>query len=194
MLKQALTKVPILAFPTENDPFILDCDASNIGQGAVLSQVQDGREKVICYFSKCFSKPERQYCVTRRELLAIVNAIKHFHNYLYGRRFTVRTDHGSLRWLLNFKLVEGQLARWLTFLSAYDNVIEYRQGKIHNNADALSRRPCHDILCKYCDRLEERCNETMKIDQNNETCKWDDRFEGVQRQRIRVESLLMDGP
>ena len=171
MLKQALTKVPILAFPTENDPFILDCDASNIGQGAVLSQVQDGREKVICYFSKCFSKPERQYCVTRRELLAIVNAIKHFHNYLYGRRFTVRTDHGSLRWLLNFKLVEGQLARWLTFLSAYDNVIEYRQGKIHNNADALSRRPCHDILCKYCDRLEERCNEIMKIDRNNETCK-----------------------
>ena len=119
-IKNTLCSAPILAFRTETDPFVIDCDASNVGQGAVLSQIQNGEEKVICYFSRCFSRAERNYCATRRELLAVVNAIKHFHHYLYGNRFTVRSDHGSLRWLLNFKILDGQLARMLTFLSAYD--------------------------------------------------------------------------
>jgi hypothetical protein len=69
--------------------FIIDCDASNDGMGGVLSQVQIGTEKVICYFSKAFTKPERRYCVTRRELLAVVASIRHFHHYLYGRHFLV---------------------------------------------------------------------------------------------------------
>lgn len=153
-IKEALTTAPILSFPTENDHFILDCDASLLAQGAVLSQVQNGKEKVIGYFSKCFTRTERKYCVTRRELLAVVNAMKHFHHYIYGRKITVRSDHSSLKWLTNFKNVEGQLARWLTFLSAYDFEIIHRAGKVHSNADALSRRPCADRGCKYCARVE----------------------------------------
>ena len=112
-IRTALTQTPVLAYPSQNDHLVLDTDASNYGMGAVLSQIQDDSEKVVCYFGKSFSGPERNYCVTRRELLAIVMSIKHFHHYLYGRRFTVRTDHGPLRWLLNFKNPEGQKAKWL---------------------------------------------------------------------------------
>lgn len=65
--------------------------------------MQDGEEKVIGYFSHALGKEETNYCVTRKELLAIVEAVKQFHCYLYGRRFRLRTDHGSLRWPLNFK-------------------------------------------------------------------------------------------
>ena len=68
--------------------------------------------------------------------------MKHFREYLLGRRFTLRTDHGSLVWLKNFKEPEGQLARWLERLEEYDFTVVHRQGSLHNNADALSRIPC----------------------------------------------------
>lgn len=68
MLKEALITSPILSYPQEEGMFVIDADASNDGMGAVLSQVQGGEEKVISYYSKTFSKPERRYCVTRREL------------------------------------------------------------------------------------------------------------------------------
>ncbi|PIK52385.1 Retrovirus-related Pol polyprotein from transposon, partial [Apostichopus japonicus] len=70
-LKVALTSTPILAFPTPSDKYILDTDASNESLGSVLSQIQGGEERVIAYFSKSFSKAERRYCVTRKELYAI---------------------------------------------------------------------------------------------------------------------------
>ncbi|GFX35073.1 retrovirus-related Pol polyprotein from transposon 412 [Trichonephila clavipes] len=86
-LKEALTSSPILIYPQPDKPFILDTDASNESVGAVLSQEIDGQERVVAYWSKCLSKPERNYCVTRKELLAIVKAIEHFHHYLYGQKF-----------------------------------------------------------------------------------------------------------
>lgn len=153
LLKQALTTSPILVYPCMEKEFILDTDASGTGVGAVLSQIQDnGKEHVIAYFSKALSKTERQYCVTRRELLAIVFAVKHFHHYLYGTHFTVRTDHGALNWLKNFKNPEGQLARWLEVLGTYNYTIKHRPGLKHGNADGLSRRPC--TQCNHCDRKE----------------------------------------
>ena len=135
-LKRALTTAPILGYLTCEDKFIIDCDASNDGMGGILSQVQNGTEKVICYFSKAFTKPERRYCVTRRALLAVVASIRHFHHYLYGRHFLVRSDHVALRWLFMFKNPEGQIARWLETLATYDFNIEHRAGRIHSNADA----------------------------------------------------------
>ena len=74
----------------------MDTDAKNVGMGSVLSEVQEGQEKVISYYSKSFNKAERKYCVTRRELLAVVASIKYFHHYLYGRKFKVRSDHGAI--------------------------------------------------------------------------------------------------
>ncbi|GFV99233.1 retrovirus-related Pol polyprotein from transposon 412 [Trichonephila clavipes] len=86
-LKEALTSSPILIYPQPDKPFILDTDASNESVGAVLSQEIVGQERGVAYWSKCLSKPERNYCVTRKELLAIVKAIEHFHHYLYGQNF-----------------------------------------------------------------------------------------------------------
>ncbi|UYV73793.1 K02A2.6-like [Cordylochernes scorpioides] len=160
-LKQALSSPPMLAYPDPGEPFILDTDASNTGLGAVLSQTQDGVERVIAYFSKTLSKPERNYCVTRRELLAIVKSIEHFHHYLYGQKFLLRTDHAALRWLLNFKSPEGQLARWIQRLQEYDMEIQHRKGKSHGNADALSRRPC-PVNCKHCSKAETQAEHNIR--------------------------------
>ncbi|GBM14276.1 Retrovirus-related Pol polyprotein from transposon 297 [Araneus ventricosus] len=112
-------------------------------------------ERVIAYFSKSLGKPERNYCVIRKELLAIVKSIEHFHHYLYGRKFLLRTDHASLRWLLNFKEPEGQIARWIQRLQEYDFEIQHRKGTSHGNADALSRRPCKES-CKQCTNAEKK--------------------------------------
>jgi len=96
-LKQALTSSPILSLPKEEGDLVLDTDTSNFGIRAVLSQKQDRVEKVISYFSRVLNRAERYYCVTRRELLSIVESIKAFHHYLYDRKFLVRTDHASLK-------------------------------------------------------------------------------------------------
>ena len=142
-LRQRLCSAPILAFPNFSKPFILDTDASNTGIGGVLSQLDEtGSEHVIAYASRTLSKAERRYCVTRRELLAVVTFTQQFRPYLLGKQFTLRTDHGSLTWLQSFKEPEGQLARWLEKLQEYQFTIVHRQGKKHTNADALSRLPC----------------------------------------------------
>ena len=142
-LRRRLTSAPVLAYPDFNRQFILDTDASDVGIGGVLSQVDDeGRERVVAYGSRVLSKPERRYCVTRRELLAVVTFTRQYRWYLMGRRFLLRTDHGSLTWLPNFREPEGQLARWLERLQELDFEIVHRRGKKHINADALSRLPC----------------------------------------------------
>ena len=142
-LKKSLISAPILAYPQETGLYVLDTDACDTGIGGVLSQVHNGVECVIAYASRSLSKCERRYCVTRKELLAIVHFVKYFKHYLYGCKFLVRTDHGALRWLFNFKSPEGQVAGWIQLLSTYDFEIEHRPGKQHGNADALSRSPCH---------------------------------------------------
>ena len=151
-IKERLISAPILAFPAIEGRFILDTDASGYGIGAVLSQIQDGEERVLSYASRTLNKPERNYCVTRRELLAVVYFIKKHRHYLYGREFEVRTDHAALKWLLSFKNPEGQLARWLDVLSEYHFTITHRAGRSHGNADGLSRGPC--IQCGNTEEVE----------------------------------------
>ena len=158
-LKSALTQAPVLAFPNSTDPIIIDTDASGTGLGIVISQVQDGEERVLLYDSLALNRAERNYCVTRRELLAIVTAVKKFHHYVYGRKVKIRTDHQALKWLMSFKYPEGQLARWFQLLGNYDLEIEYRPGKDHGSSDGLSRRPCVD--CSHCDRAEKREEVTV---------------------------------
>ena len=155
--KSSLTHAPILSFPTPDGQIIVDTDASGYGLGIVISQLQEDQEKVLLYDSVALDRAERNYCVTRRELLAIVTAVKKFHHYFYGRSVKIRTDHKSLNWLMSFKYPEGQLARWLELLGNYDLNIEYRPGKDHGNSDGLSRRPCSD--CKHCARAEKREEE-----------------------------------
>ena len=168
-LKASLCQAPILAYPMNEGEFILDTDASDVGIGAVLQQVQDGKEHVIAYSSKKLDKQQRRYCVTRKELLAVVTFLREFRHYLLGRKFTVRSDHSSLRWLMGFKEPQGQLARWLEYISEYDFKIVHRAGKRHDNADALSRQSydesctCEvsaaDLPCKGCDYCKRRSEE-----------------------------------
>ena len=146
-LKEKLTHAPILAYPTVEGDFVLDTDASVAAAGAVLSQIQEGQEKVIGYGSKAFSAEEKNYCVTRRELLAIVWAMENYRYYLYGKKFTVRTDHASLKWMLRVKEPKDQLARWIQRLSVFDFIIEHRPGKKHGNANALSRKCFRGVVC-----------------------------------------------
>lgn len=98
-MKTALTSAPVLALPRDGATYILDCDACDTGIGAVLSQEIGGEERVIAYGSRLFSDAERNYCVTRKELLAVVYFTQLYRQYLLGGRFTLRTDHAALRWL-----------------------------------------------------------------------------------------------
>lgn len=148
-LKMALTEAPVLPYPDPNLPYLLDTDASQEGLGAVLSQIKDGKERVVAFYSSKLTNPEKNYCVTRKELLAVVKSLEHFHPYLYGAKFTIRTDHAALRWLKNLKAPEGQLARWLGRLEEYDYEVVYHPGRAHGNVDSLSRRPC-DPECSHC--------------------------------------------
>ena len=140
-LKASLMSAPILAYPDPHKTFILDTDASDAGIGAVLSQEEAGYERVIAYASRALTKQERKYATTKKELLSMVTFTKHFKHYLLGKEFVLRTDHGSLRWLHNFQELEGQLARWLEQLANFQYKIVHRPGRVHSNADALSRLP-----------------------------------------------------
>ena len=151
-LKTKLMTSPILGYPKIGQTFILDTDASKFGIGAVLSQEQEGHERVIAYGSRTLNRAEQNYCVTRSELLAVVHFLKHFRHYLYGQEVLVRTDHGALRWLLNFKNPEGQLARWMELISQYKLTLQHHPGRVHLNADGLSRRPC-----SQCGQLQDIC-------------------------------------
>lgn len=140
-LKASLITAPVLAYPDPNKTFILDTDASDVGIGAVLSQEWGGHERVVAYASRALTKQERKYATTKKELLSMVMFTKHFKHYLLGKEFVLRTDHNSLRWLHNFQGLEGQLARWVEQLANFQYKIVHRPGKLHANADALSRLP-----------------------------------------------------
>ena len=140
-LKAALTSPPVLAMPTPDGVFTLDTDASDLAIGGVLSQAQGGSERVIAYASRKLSRTEKNYSVTRRELLAIVHFMKYFRHYLLGVRFRIRTDHAALLWLHRIPEPVGQQARWLELMKEYTFFVEHRPGKSHANADALSRLP-----------------------------------------------------
>ena len=139
-LKRCLLKAPVLAYPKFDLEFILDTNAINTGIGAVLSKVQDGQQKVTTFASRTMSKVERNYTVTKREMLTLVYFMRYFRHYLYGWKFTVRTDHGALQWLASSKEPSGQVVRWLEQLAEFTYNVQHRPGKKHGNADALSRK------------------------------------------------------
>ena len=161
-LKEALIKPVMLAYPqVEGGMFILDTDASGTAIGAVLSQVQDGEECLLAYGSRCLSSMERNYCTTRRELLAVVHFVEYYRHYLLGRKVLVRTDHGSLRWLKNMKAPTGQVARWIEWLAPFDWDIQHRVGVRHQKADAMSWMPFAGD-CKQCRKLNELTGEVTR--------------------------------
>ena len=172
-LKELAITAPMLSHPSPSGLFILDTDASGSQIGAALSQVQNGVVKPICFASHVLLKQHRNYCTTRKELLAVVKFCSQFRHYLLGRFFIIRSDHNSLVWLTRFKHLEGQLARFLEELSQYNFKLIHRRGAEHINADALSRikdpleecdcysagQKLHDLPCggcHYCTRAHKQ--------------------------------------
>lgn len=137
--RQKLVSAPILSCPDYSLPFVVQTDASDFGIGAVLTQQQEGGERVICYLSRSLSKQERKYTVTEKECLAVLWAVEKLRPYIEGSHFTVITDHHSLVWLQNLKDPTGRLARWAVRLQQYDFEIIHRRGKDHVVPDCLSR-------------------------------------------------------
>jgi transposase InsO family protein len=143
-LKEKLTTAPTLAHPDYERPFLLYTDASNTGLGAVLAQNDlQGKEHPIVYLSRTLTAPEANYTITELECLAIVWSVRKLHAYLDGVKFTLITDHSALQWLFDFKGSNRRLVRWSMELQPYRDwmTIKYREGRIHLNADPLSRAP-----------------------------------------------------
>ena len=138
-VKHRLITPPILIYPDFKLPFLLYTDASNFALGAVLSPVQNGKEQVVCYWSRQLTKPECGYSTMEREALAAVSAVKEFYPYLYGTSFKLITDHNPLTSLKGLKDVGGRLTRWMLFLQQFNFQFQYRPGKSLGNVDALSR-------------------------------------------------------
>ncbi|GJX70827.1 putative reverse transcriptase domain-containing protein [Tanacetum coccineum] len=133
-LKNKLCSAPILALPKGAENFIVYCDASHKGLGAVLMQ----KEKVIAYASRQLQIHEKNYTTLDLELGAVVFALKIWRHYLYGTKCTVFTDHKSLQPILDQKELNMRQRRWLELLSDYDFEIRYHPGKANIVADALS--------------------------------------------------------
>ena len=135
-------QAPILKYPDftpSANPFQLHTDASATGIGVILEQ----SAHVIAYASRALSKSEQNYSVIQKECLALVYALKQFPHYLFGRPYTILTDHAPLQWLSAQKM-EGLLARWALATQEYEFNIQYKRGKDNGNADALSRKTYPD--------------------------------------------------
>ena len=152
-VKDLMSNPPVLTLFRGDAAHVVECDSSDIASGACLKQIEsDGQERVVAYASKMLSDPQRRWCTTRKELLAVIFALTRWRHYLIGRKVIVRTDHNCLQYLLKGKSLTDQFARYIDFLADFDLQIEYLPGKSNRIADFLSR-PCEldpANSCKQC--------------------------------------------
>lgn len=135
-LKVALISTPVLALPDFSKEFVLECDASGIGIGAVLSQ----QKHPIAFMSKTLAQRHLALSVYDKEMLAVVSAVQHWRPYLLGHHFVIVTDHKTLEHFLNQRITTPAQQNWLLKLVGYDYTISYRAGKNNIVPDALSRK------------------------------------------------------
>ena len=168
-LKQKLQEPPILAYPRfDGTEFILQTDASGVGLGFILAQIQEGKERVISYGGRALHKGEKNYTTTELEALAVVEGVKKYAPYLqHGVKFTVVTDHCALKWLFSKKQTIGHLARWAIKLQAYTFDVVHVRGRNNGNADAISRlnfdamNSCVD--CNHCQSDQSETCDSEKV-------------------------------
>jgi hypothetical protein len=136
-MKKVMSTCLVLALPYFSQPFILECDASGEGIGAVLMQ----NMHPIAFESRKLRGLELLYTIYDKEMLAIMHALAKFRQYLVGAKFVVITDHNSLKYFLEKKDLNERQQKWVSKIQAYDFDIEFVKGKNNVVADALSRRP-----------------------------------------------------
>ena len=136
LLKDAMSNPPMLALPNFTKPFIVECDASGLGLGAVLMQSQ----RPIAFHSQALKGKNLALSTYEKELLALVVAVKKWRHYLLGRPFVITTDHQSLKYLLEQRVGTPAQQKWITKLLGYVFIVKYKHGKENVVADALSRK------------------------------------------------------
>jgi hypothetical protein len=177
LLKQKLREYPILRFPDFNEPFILETDASVIRLAAALMQDIEGQRVLISCAGKTLTPAQKNYSPVELEAFAVVWGISYFRPYLFGRNFTVITDHESLKYLYNFQNPTGKIVRWILSLQEYSFEVIYRSGKKNVVADAISRlnmEPGSLAICSLQveDRFqpEEICELIRKEQKEDKFC------------------------
>ena len=128
---------PVLALPDFSKEFVVETDASSTRIGAVL--LQQGRP--IAFFSKALAAQHQGLSVYEKEMLAVVNAVQKWRPYLLGGHFIIKTDHQSLKYLMDQKISTPSQQKWLSKLMGYDYEVQYKKGSENVTADALSRQP-----------------------------------------------------
>ncbi|PKA50779.1 putative mitochondrial protein [Apostasia shenzhenica] len=141
-LKIKMSSPPVLALPDFSKEFCIESDASGEGIGAVLTQA--GRP--LAYFSEGLSEKHQLLATYEKELLAIVLAVQKWRHYLMGAHFIIRTDHRSLKYLMDQRISTVSQQRWISKLTGYDFTIQYKKGSENVVADALSRIPENHIV------------------------------------------------
>ncbi|GJW30796.1 putative reverse transcriptase domain-containing protein [Tanacetum coccineum] len=156
-LKQKLCSALILALPEGSENFVVYCDASHKGLGAVLMQ----KEKVIAYASRQLKIHEKNYMTHDLELGAVVFALKMWRHYLYGTKCVVFTDHKSLQHILDQKELNMRQHRWLELLSDYDCELRYHPGKANVVEARKEENYGTEYLCGMIKNLEPRADGTL---------------------------------
>jgi hypothetical protein len=155
-MKKVMSTCPVLALLDFNQPFTLECNASGEGIGAILMQ----NRHPLAYESRKLRGPELLYTIYDKEMLAIMNALAKFRQYLVGARFVVKSYHNSLKYFLEQKDLNERQQKWVSIIHAYDFDIEFVKGKNNVVADALSRRPSiYDMI----DVLVDCVNSSNKL-------------------------------
>ncbi|GFW16524.1 hypothetical protein TNCV_2351481 [Trichonephila clavipes] len=168
-LKNALSSEPVLHLFKEGAKLELHTDACKLGLGAVLlKQGEDGRFYPIHYMSKKTSIQEKKLCSYELEVLAVIEALKKFRNYLLGRKFRIQTDCAAFAKTLDKKELTPKMARWSIFLTDFDYEVVHRPAKQMQHVDALSRHP---VMLVTSDELTYKIANAQESDEYIRTIK-----------------------